>query len=54
MFADEINATPRKRLYYHTLKELFEAQLDRIYAVQHELFFRRAVFNLLLQFSIRK
>jgi transposase, IS30 family len=31
MFADEINATPRKRLAYQTPEELFDAQLDRIY-----------------------
>ena len=33
MFAAEINAAPRKRLDYHTPDELFEAHLDRIYAV---------------------
>ena len=32
MFADEINATPRKRLGYQTPEELFDAHLDRIYA----------------------
>lgn len=32
MFADEINATPTKRLGYRTPEELFEAELDRIYA----------------------
>nr|WP_302664759.1 IS30 family transposase [uncultured Agathobaculum sp.] len=31
-FADEINATPRKRLGYRTPEELFELQLDSIYA----------------------
>lgn len=31
MFADEINALPRKRLGYQTPEELFEAELDRIY-----------------------
>ena len=31
MFADEINALPRKRLRYHTPEELFEAKLDQIY-----------------------
>ncbi|WP_409970086.1 IS30 family transposase [Bengtsoniella intestinalis] len=31
-FADEINATPTKRLGYHTPEELFEAELDRIYS----------------------
>ena len=31
MFADEIDALPRKRLCYRTPEELFEAQLDRIY-----------------------
>lgn len=35
MFADEINATPRKRLDYHTPDELFEAHLDQIYAVAY-------------------
>ena len=33
MFAAEINAAPRKRLDYHTLDELFETHLGRIYAV---------------------
>ncbi len=33
MFADEINATPRKRLGYLTPEELFEQQLDRIYSI---------------------
>lgn len=33
MFADEINALPRKRLGYLTPEELFEAQLDVIYCV---------------------
>ena len=33
MFADEINAAPRKRLDYHAPDELFEAHLDQIYAV---------------------
>ena len=33
MFADEINATPRKRLGYRTPEELFEKHLDRIYAI---------------------
>jgi IS30 family transposase len=32
MFADEINAMPRKRLSYQTPEELFDAQLDKIYA----------------------
>lgn len=31
-FADCINGLPRKLLAYHTPEELFEAQLDRIYA----------------------
>jgi len=31
MFADEINAMPRKRLGYRTAEELFEEQLDQIY-----------------------
>ena len=31
MFADEINALPRKRLRYQTPEELFEAKLDQIY-----------------------
>lgn len=30
-FSDEINATPTKRLGYHTPEELFDAELDRIY-----------------------
>jgi IS30 family transposase len=30
MFADEINATPRKRLSYRTPEELFEKYLDQI------------------------
>jgi len=33
MFADEINSTPRKRLGYRTAEELFEEQLDLIYAI---------------------
>ena len=32
-FADEINATPRRRLGYRTPEELFEQQLDRIYVI---------------------
>ena len=32
-FADEINAIPRKRLGYQTPEELFEQQLDLIYAL---------------------
>ena len=32
MFSDEINATPTKRLGYQTPEELFEAELDQIYA----------------------
>ena len=31
MFADEMNALPRKRLNYRTPEELFDAQLDLIY-----------------------
>lgn len=31
MFADEMNALPRKRLHYRTPEELFDAQLDLIY-----------------------
>jgi transposase, IS30 family len=31
MFADELNATPRKRLGYQTPDELFDAHLGRIY-----------------------
>jgi IS30 family transposase len=31
-FADRINALPRKVLGYHTPEELFEKELDRIYA----------------------
>ena len=34
MFADEINALPRKRLHYHTPEELFDAHLDCIYALR--------------------
>lgn len=33
MFSDEINATPKKRLGYYTAEELFEKQLDLIYAL---------------------
>lgn len=33
MFADEINAMPRKRLGYYTPEELFEQQLDLVYKV---------------------
>lgn len=33
MFADEINALPRKRLGYRSPEELFDDQLDHIYAV---------------------
>ena len=33
MFADEINALPRKHLGYLTPEELFEAQLDQIYRI---------------------
>ena len=32
MFADEINAMPRKRLGYRTAEELFDEQLDIIYS----------------------
>lgn len=32
MFSDEINSMPRKRLGYRTPEELFDAQLDAIYA----------------------
>ena len=35
MFSDEINATPRKRLGYCTPEELFEEQLDLVYACKH-------------------
>ena len=31
-FSDVINGLPRKILNYHTPEELFETQLDRIYA----------------------
>lgn len=31
-FSDTINGLPRKILNYHTPEELFETQLDRIYA----------------------
>lgn len=34
MFADEIDALPRKCLCYRTPEELFEEQLDRIYAAK--------------------
>lgn len=33
MFADEINGLPRKRLRYRTPEELFDEQLDRIFAL---------------------
>ena len=33
IFADIINALPKKLLGYHTPEELFDAELDRIYAV---------------------
>ena len=33
IFADIMNALPRKLLGYHTPEELFDAELDRIYAV---------------------
>jgi IS30 family transposase len=33
IFADIINGLPRKSLNYHTPEELFEAELDKIYAV---------------------
>ena len=32
MFSDEINSLPRKRLSYHMLEEIFEKELDKIYA----------------------
>lgn len=32
MFSDELNSMPRKRLDYRTPEELFEVQLDKIYA----------------------
>ncbi|MBQ2286048.1 MAG: IS30 family transposase, partial [Clostridia bacterium] len=32
IFADIINGLPRKLLDYHTPEELFDAELDRIYA----------------------
>ena len=32
MFSDEINSLPRKRLLYHTPEEMFEKELDKIYA----------------------
>lgn len=32
-FSDEINALPRKRLGYRSPEELFDCQLDRIYAI---------------------
>ena len=32
MFSDEINSLPRKRLSYHTPEEMFEKELDKIYA----------------------
>ncbi len=34
MFSDEINATPTKRLNYHTPEELLEAELDKIYKLK--------------------
>ena len=33
IFADIMNALPRKLLSYHTPEELFDAEPDRIYAV---------------------
>lgn len=33
MFADNVNATSRKRLGYRTPEELFEEHLDKIYAI---------------------
>ena len=33
IFADIMNALSRKLLGYHTPEELFDAELDRIYAV---------------------
>lgn len=33
MFADENNSTPRKRLGYRTVEELFEEQFDSFYAI---------------------
>lgn len=33
MFADEINTLPRRRLGYRTPEELFDEQLDAIYAI---------------------
>lgn len=33
MYGDIVNALPRKLLGYHTPEELFDAELDRIYAV---------------------
>lgn len=32
MFSDEINSLPRKQLSYHTPEEMFEKELDKIYA----------------------
>ena len=32
MVSDEINSLSRKRLSYHTLEEMFEKELDKIYA----------------------
>ena len=32
IFADIINGLPRKNLGYHSPEELFDAELDRIYA----------------------
>lgn len=37
MFTDEIDAFSRKHLGYHTPEELFEEQLDRIYASKREI-----------------
>lgn len=48
LFADEINATPRKRLGYRTPEELFELQLDSIYATS----WQRALFCSSVQFVI--
>lgn len=52
-FADEINATPRKRLGYRTPEELFELQLDSTTPPADSAPYSVQVFNLLLHFSLQ-
>ena len=49
-FADEINGRSRKLLGYHTPEELFDKQLDKIYAAWF-LWIFKILFNLLLQIT---